>query len=944
MTASRSKASNYRPEIQGIRTIGALLVAIFHIWGGRVSGGVDVFFVISGFLITGSLYREIKRTGTIDVFAFWGRIAKRIAPMAYAVLALTLLAALLWMPHSRQQGFLVEVVASALQLENIKLMMSSVDYLARDDAPSPVQQFWALSVQVQFYAIWPFLLLAIAWLSRSFHHAAKTCLCVLAAVFAASLVYSILQTRLDPAPTYFNTLARVWEFALGGALAIALPYLNLPAKLRLAAGWAGLLAVVSCGLVIPATAHYPGYVALWPTLGAALIVLSGGGGTAFGADRILASRPLVALGDISFSFYLWHWPILVFFLIVGERTQLGFGNGLLVIATALAGAYATNRWLERPIQRSSLGGRFSWQVHAMALGLALPVIAAAIGWFAFNQRQEIREALALERRMKDYPGGRIAMSPATAIKPNVALFPSVAEARSTAPPACRSEEGSGIFACTHGRVNGARKTIVLTGGAQAEQWLPALEVLASGQQWKIVVVADRNCPAPGEGSAESFCPEWSDAIRDAVLKIHPDVVFTPSTLLRREGAENIPESSLRIWRQLAEHGITFIAVRHTPTMRMDVLDCVEDNRQAISNCAVPRRQLFAENDPSSRLNPKPRNVRFIDLTDRFCDKEICLPVGGNVLAFRDAHHITAEYSRSLARRLGLKMRQARPDLFLSASLEDLGGDYPGGAHPMALETTLTRNVPVYPRAAAVKSRHPNHCQQNETQSEVLTCVYGELKNPTKTIALVGGSHAEHWLPALERLAQEYKWRIVAVTKSACQFSTEVERNPSCAQWNRDVQGVLVRIGPDAIFTTSSRRRSSTESIEYVPEGYLDHWRQLADKGFTVIAIRDSARTKADAPDCIEANRHDIAKCAVARDQLFDAVDPSTKLEPKPSNVSFIDLTDRFCDETRCYPVGGNVLIFRDTHHITMEYARTLAGPLGERMRQVRPDLFPGKAG
>jgi peptidoglycan/LPS O-acetylase OafA/YrhL len=158
MSASLPEHSSYRPEIQGIRTIGALLVAVFHIWLGRVSGGVDVFFVVSGFLVTGSLYKELQRSKSIDVIAFWGRIAKRIAPLAYTILALTLLAALLWMPATQLDGFLSEIQYSALHLENIKLMITSVDYLARDEAPSPVQQFWALSVQVQFYAAWPFLL------------------------------------------------------------------------------------------------------------------------------------------------------------------------------------------------------------------------------------------------------------------------------------------------------------------------------------------------------------------------------------------------------------------------------------------------------------------------------------------------------------------------------------------------------------------------------------------------------------------------------------------------------------------------------------------------------------------------------------------------------------------------------------------------------------------
>ncbi len=236
--------------------MGALLVAGFHIWGGRVSGGVDVFFVISGFLITGSLYRELQKSRTIDILAFWGRIAKRIAPMAYLILALTLLAALLWLPQTRQAGFLAEAFYSAVHLENLKLMRSPVDYLAREEAPSPVQQFWALSLQVQFYAVWPFLLLTTAFAAKHLRAAGGLLIAVLAAVLLASLAYSVVETARDPAPAYFDPLARVWEFALGGLLATVLPRLTLPPVVRGLAGWTGLLLVVSCGFVLPKSAAF----------------------------------------------------------------------------------------------------------------------------------------------------------------------------------------------------------------------------------------------------------------------------------------------------------------------------------------------------------------------------------------------------------------------------------------------------------------------------------------------------------------------------------------------------------------------------------------------------------------------------------------------------------------------------------------------------------------
>lgn len=673
MIASKRESSTYRPEIQGIRTIGALLVACFHIWGGRVSGGVDVFFVISGFLITGSLYKEVTRSQTIDILAFWGRIVKRVTPMAYLVLGLTLVAALIWMPKSRQDGFLSEVFYSAFHVENIKLMMNSVDYLARDEAPSPVQQFWALSVQVQFYLVWPFMLLAVAMAARKVRAGALAYLAALGAIFLSSLAYSVLQTRLDPSPTYFDTLARVWEFALGGIIAIALPHVTIHPMARFIAGWLGLLAVVSCGFLFPASFHYPGSVALWPTFGAALVLLSGGGTLRFGADRILGARPLAALGDISFAFYLWHWPVLIFALIITGKTHLGLQAGLQVIAIALCGAYVSMRWLERPIQQSAIGKRKAWHAHAMAAAFAAPILLGAGIWSAVNDRSESSEKISLA----DYPGGTIPASLETATRPGISLFPAPAGAKQDIVKIYRdkchqNQRSAEILQCVYGNADEAAKTIALVGGSHSAHWFAALEVLAQEHGWRIVNITKSACPLEINEKYKPACIEWNDRIIEHLAKLKPDAIFTTSTRHRpvgpdhdpsKGGREYVPDGYLAQWARLEEKGLKVIAVRDNPWMRAKIPECIEAAKLDITPCIADRRVTMDDVDPAMRLEPKPANVTFIDLTDRFCDQSQCYPASGNVLIYSDSHHITATFSRSLAAPLGEQMRRVRPDLF-----------------------------------------------------------------------------------------------------------------------------------------------------------------------------------------------------------------------------------------------------------------------------------------
>ncbi|MFC3523632.1 acyltransferase family protein [Marinococcus halophilus] len=392
----------FRPEIEGLRAVAALLVAIYHIWVGQVSGGVDVFFVVSGFLITTSLVNRLEKNGSIDFFSFILRLMKRLFPMAFLVLLVTSLASILWLPQVRWSQTIQEVFASAFYYQNWQLAINSVDYLAQNNEASPFQHFWAMSIQGQFYLLWP-LVLFIAYLAAKYIFKISTRVAltgVLTGLFAVSFSYSIYRTAVDQPWAYFDTLARVWEFSLGGLLAIMISKIILNKLLSAFLGWAGLFAIIVTGAALEVSTEFPGYAALWPVVGGILIVATGNQGGALGVHRLLSWGPLTKFGSISYAFYLWHWPLLIFYYILTDTKQVPFFDGLLLMVGAALISYVSTVLIEKPIRTMKLPAKhwLSWGTVVICM---LPTLIVA-SWWAYDVDQS-NEELANAVEDENYP-------------------------------------------------------------------------------------------------------------------------------------------------------------------------------------------------------------------------------------------------------------------------------------------------------------------------------------------------------------------------------------------------------------------------------------------------------------------------------------------------------------------------------------------------------------
>jgi peptidoglycan/LPS O-acetylase OafA/YrhL len=663
----------FRPEIEGLRAIAAILVAVFHIWLGRVSGGVDVFFVVSSFLITTGLLGHIDRWQRVDFALFWGRLIKRLVPVAYLVLCAVVVASIFMMPKSRWKDTIEQVAASAVYLENWALAFRSVDYLAQHEAVSPVQHFWALSVQGQFYLLWPLLVAGAAFIARRAGVAFRSVLvAALAVIFFLSLAFSVWFTSQNQPFAYFHTAARAWEFSLGALLAVAIPFLKPSKPLRVALGWLGVIAIVSCGIVLQVSRVFPGYAALWPTLAAVCIITAGTSGSRFGADRLLASRPMVYLGGISYGIYLWHFPILAFWRQYAQPYELPATAGVAILVLSVGLAALSTRYIENRVREPR--GQAAARGRPFVFGLAClaPVVVALGLWTSYYFAVKHPKAATVALKKTDHPGALARTSGFQYVgSPDVDVFPGplqVAEDReSLDQPGCVNEPEAtqpGLCQIAGSAGSGKRLTIAVVGGSHSSQWLPALKLIAEPSGWNVYSFTKSNCPFyfgadTVSGQEVSSCQQWNQNVMQAVLKLHPDAVFMTSTRYDGDSSDEfVPDGYINAWHQLAAANIRVIALRDNPDFEFDVSACVELHGPDAPVCALPRQRMLEIPSPTELIANPPQTVKFIDLSDYFCDGEICPPVIGNVLVYRHMNHITATYVRTLAPMLQTALQEA----------------------------------------------------------------------------------------------------------------------------------------------------------------------------------------------------------------------------------------------------------------------------------------------
>ena len=645
-----------------MRALGLMLVFMAHAELSFGEGGfvaLDTFFVISGFLITGLVLKELEKTGRLSLRAFYARRVRRLLPLAVVVLVFVLAGS--WLLYSPVQSDRVagDVVAASLYVVNWHFAAQEVDYFAVDPADSPLQHFWSLSVEEQFYLLWPALIvIALAWARRRPRSVRPALWGVVAGLGVPAFVYSVFILDYSTHAAYFSTIPRVWEFAAGGALALLLPpVLRLAPALSWLLAWGGLAAILAGAFLFTEEMAYPGILALAPTLGTIAVLVAATAAVSVLPIRLLSRPSMQYVGDLSYAWYLWHWPVLVFARAATGEELTGLAAvgviGLSGIPTVLS-----HHLIENPLRYSRRLSRAPRR--ALAFGAASIACAVALA----------SGLTAVEPRIPSAPSASVAGA-AAAMEGEVRLQRVVSQLRPT-PRKAKHDRGTlyedGCLVPQNERVSPpcvygnrrSKKTVVLFGNSHAMHWFPALERLAGPRDWRLVALTRAGC-AMADVRYASRCDAWREhALRRIEERERPRMVIVATSTSMGLGAvvdgkRLSPKASVpyfrrglvRTLRRLRATGARVIVIKDLPRSPRDVPDCVAREPKRLERCAFrreerPERAFDAQSadavDGADPLDPAPV----------VCPDDVCHAVMGSALVYRDDNHFTATYARTLA--------------------------------------------------------------------------------------------------------------------------------------------------------------------------------------------------------------------------------------------------------------------------------------------------------
>jgi peptidoglycan/LPS O-acetylase OafA/YrhL len=656
----------FMPEIQVLRAVAVMLVVIYHFWPGTLTGGyvgVDAFFVISGYLITSHLFREADRTGTVRLWAFYARRARRLLPASIFVLLFVAAGTSVLLPTDLQASSAHEVTASGFYVENLWLASKAVTYSASNDVASPVTHYWSLSAEEQFYLVWPGLIIISCLVARRWLRGRTTTTvgATLLAVTAGSFAFSVWATQTHRAAAYFVTPTRAWEFGAGALVVLLMRKWAPPLSFARLLRWLGIVGLLASAWLFSGATAFPGYAAALPVMATAAIIVAGDTGRADPSDRVFRLRSVQWLGDVSYSVYLWHWPLLVFAPYV-LRDNLGTPQLLALLLVCLALAALSKRYVE---DATRFWPRLTASPRAtlLAAGVGMLVIALVAGTQVVVAGAQERRTAALLADVSGRPCfGAPAMENRARCPEALTALPLVAVTKADAPwtpeAGCRGTGSNpSALTCFWGKGKPSR-VVALIGDSHAEHWRAALHRIAKAENWQIVEMFAGGCPATNARSVTferrsrdgNACRSWTAKATTTLRALAPDDIITTAYVQQNvfQPLGSGPAGFQDVWREwLAFSRVTVL--RDTPTTNnRNGPQCLAVNVGKPQECANLRSKVLIDDDMMRAARRMPGEVNLVDLSNYFCDVTRCYAVVGGASVYYDYDHMSNQFSGTLA--------------------------------------------------------------------------------------------------------------------------------------------------------------------------------------------------------------------------------------------------------------------------------------------------------
>ena len=936
MTSTTSQP--FRPEIQGLRAVAVSSVLFYHVWPALLPGGfvgVDVFFVISGYLITEVLLRDVKASGRIGIVRFYGRRIKRLLPAATLVLVVTaacypLLPVVSWEEHSEQ------ILASTLYYQNWWLGLQAIDYLASERAPGVLQHFWSLSVEEQYYLVWPLLFLIIRRLfAPSRLEPLTTLKWFISGIFAASLIHSIHLSYTQPELAYFASSTRAWELALGGILAAYGGNNPTAKKYKRILSAVGMVLVASAFFLIGEDSIFPGWIALIPTLGTVCVIYAGNTASNLSPQAILRSKPFQYLGDISYSLYLWHWPVIIFFQYQSGRPPTLL-DGLAIFAISCALAHLSKTHVEDTLrQRDFFGLNRGWP---FLLGAACITIAAAGALLVDRahhaamrpdgQRSEAAHVKSPVNGSSDYQPTALTAREDRPLAAQMGCHTNQAERQ---PRVCS-------FGTQQSPVH-----LVLIGDSHAAQWSPAFREIVEANGWYLTVLTKSACafakiPVKIGRPPRSYeeCIDWSLAVVDLLQELKPTHVIIGQSMAQRVyEEEDVHRSAIRlanayqsIWQLVGSMNSSIIALRDTPRMAIDVPVCLTTPGKTAEDCSALRNVAL---DHPDRVDPillatqASPHVHLLDFSNQICNATVCPAVTDGTLVWRDGHHLTATFVKKLIPALAAALE---PILSLPVSVPSFEPS-PNAASdaPEPLRKEIADALADSPDI------YRDRCLFTKASSEPKVCEYGDSDGELHVL-LAGDTRAGQWLPALQEIATSKSLRISTAITYACALGNTPYQDWDCAHWSEQMIATIQNLRPDLVIYSQSRGYRVNESSRGRPNAlalarqFIETISRSRENNVRWIVIPDTPRMTRNVSECMMTQRHNAQMlCSVTKAAALpnaDYPDPLLLAAKQRPTLEVLDLSAHIC------PTGGNVcpplidgnLVWRSKYLVTASFAAT----------------------